>query len=307
VALACGAVALFASSASATLFIYEPFDYADTGPINDGAYLGDGNQSGALGTSGTWSQVSGGNTSPPTNEIDVRSAGLSFTDGGGNVLPVTGGHVTRDNRVGQNSSWISSSFAATEGTTTWMTFLYADGGFSGPDSFLGLTSQTVAASDAQALTAAGFGVGVGVNSVGGPERALGASVYDNATGQTFTPEPGPAPYTFNGPGTSPVHLLGMKVNWNAGSDDEIFVFDITDITTEPLESAAVASATFNWTQSQQDSLNLLSYADTQVEDVDEIRVASTFLEAVGAAPIPEPSVTLLGALGGLALLRRRRK
>jgi hypothetical protein len=303
--------ALSTGSSSAALLIYEPFAYADTGPINDNAYLGDGNQSGALGTTGTWSQLDGagnGTGGPqPLNEIDVRAAGLTFTDGGSNVLPVTGGNITRDNRVGQNAAWISVTSSATTGltadaSTMWMTFLFQDKGFSGPDSFLGLTSQTVTATDAQNLSAAGFGVGIGVNSIGGPARAIGASVYNNATGQTFTPE-GTA--TFDGPGSSTVHLLAMKVNWNAfGTPDQLFVFDITDLTTEPAEGTAIASTTFDWTQSEQNSLTLLSIGDTQIENFDELRFATTFAEAVG---VPEPSAALLGALSGLLVLRRRRR
>jgi hypothetical protein len=41
--------------------------------------------------------------------------------------------------------------------------------------------------------------------------------------------------------------------------------------------------------------------------VDEVRVATTFEDAVGGAVIPEPASALLGALGGLLALRRRRK
>ena len=76
-------------SASATLLIYEPFDYAQTEAINNGAYLGDGNQSGALGL-GTWTQRDNPGNIPPVNEADVSDGGLSFTDGGGNALPTTG-------------------------------------------------------------------------------------------------------------------------------------------------------------------------------------------------------------------------
>ena len=47
--LAFAGVALFAGSASATLVIHEPFDYAHTEGINTNGYLGDGNQAGGLG------------------------------------------------------------------------------------------------------------------------------------------------------------------------------------------------------------------------------------------------------------------
>ena len=95
--------------ASADLFIYEPFDYPDTGPLNDLSYFGDGTQTGALGTTGAWSELSNADNADgsPTNGFDVRAVGLTFTDVGGNELPVTGGLVTRDNRVGQSAASIA--------------------------------------------------------------------------------------------------------------------------------------------------------------------------------------------------------
>lgn len=298
IALAC--IAAFSGSGSAALLIHEPFDYASTAPVNNGASLGDGAQPGGFGL-GTWSQANSG-----SNEIDVADGGVSFTDAGGNVLPVSGNAFERAQRVGQaavNSPITASGFTA-DNTSIWMTFLYQDRGFSGPDFGIALTSQPMNFGDAQALTAAGFGVGVGINSVGGPERALGAIVYNNTTAQSFTPEPGPAPFSFNGPGASDVHLLGMRVNWNeSGTLDEVFVFDITDITTEPAEGDAIASATFDWTQAEQDSLSILGINESQVNFLDEIRVATTFAEAVG---IPEPSAALLGVFGVLLVLRRRK-
>ena len=57
---------------SAALLGYEPFDYDQTEPINNGgAFLGDGSQTGAFGL-GTWSQRSQGTlgtpAAPPTND-----------------------------------------------------------------------------------------------------------------------------------------------------------------------------------------------------------------------------------------------
>ena len=296
--LAFAGLALFTGPASAALLIHEPFDYASTAGVNNGASLGDGGQTGGLGL-GTWTQVNSG-----SNEIDVADSGLTFTDGASNVLSVSGNAFERAQRVGQAAvnSPITASGFATEGTSIWMTFLYQDRGFSGPDFAIALTSQTMNFGDPQALTAAGFGVGLGINSVGGPARSIGTAVYDNATGQSFTPE---ATSTFDGPGASGIHMLAMKVNWNSGSDDEIFVFDLSsDFSVEPAEGTALASATFNWSQAEQDMLNNLAINESQVNFLDEIRVATTFAEATG---IPEPSAALLGALGGLVVLRRRRK
>ena len=296
--LALASAALLSDPANAALLIHEPFDYASTSPVNDGTFLGDGGQAGGLGL-GTWSQTNSG-----SNEIDVAASGLTFSDGAGNILPTSGNAFERAQRVGQAAvnSPITASGFATDGTSTWMTFLFQDRGFSGPDFAIALTSQTMAFGDPQALSAAGFGVGLGINSTGGPNRNVGTAVYNNATAQSFTPEATP---TFDGPSASGIHLLAVKVNWNAGTDDEIFVFDLSsDFSVEPAEGSALASSTFNWSQAEQDLLNNLAINESQVNFLDEVRVATTYLEAVG---IPEPSSALLGVLGGLLVLRRRRK
>ena len=294
--------------ASAALLIYEPFDYASTEPINNGgSFLGDGNQTGALGL-GTWSQTSQGTVgtpaAPPNNETDVSDGGLSFSDGGSNALPTTGNAWVRRNRVGQiatSSPIVAGGFSA-DNTTIWMTFLYQDLGFSGPDFGIGLSSENMVGNDNQSLAAAGVGVGFGINTSGGPARSISALYYDNATEFIRVTETTP---TFNGPGASDVLLLAMKVEWNPdGTDDIISVYNVTDLTTEP--TTPLATATVDLSQAEQDSLDVLNISETQVAFVDEVRVASTFDEAVGGGAVPEPSSALLGMLGSLFLLRRRR-
>jgi hypothetical protein len=289
-----------AGSASATLYIYEPFAYDTTAGVNNDASLGDGDQPGGLGL-GTWTQNNTG-----SNEIDVRDGGITFTDGGGNVLPVAGNAMERAVRVGQaaiNSPVDSLAVAGltADNSTIWMTFLYQDRGFSGPDFGIGLHSENMLGNDSQSLAAAGFGVGFGINSTGGQNRNIGTVVYNNGTNPTIVPEASP---TFNGPGASDVLLLAMRVDWNPeGTPDEIRVFNITDLTTEPALGDALAVDTFDFTQAQQDGLDIFNIGETQVSNVDEVRVATSFAEAVG---VPEPSSLLLLGLAGFGLLGRRR-
>ena len=294
---------------SAALLVYEPFDYDQTEPINNGgAFLGDGSQTGALGL-GTWSQRSQGPlgtpAAPPTNEADVSDGGLSFTDAGGNTLPSTGNAWVRRTRQGQiatSSPVVTSGFSA-DNSTLWMTFLYQDLGFSGPDFGIGLSSENMIGNDNQSLTAAGVGVGFGINSVGGPARGIGALYYDNATEFTRVTE---ETATFNGPAASDLFLLAMKVEWNPdGVDDVISVYNVTDLTTEPTNP--LATATVDLSQAEQDSLDVLNISETQVAFVDEVRIATTFGEAVGGSSIPEPSSLILGAMAGLLALGRRQR
>ncbi|MEN8784191.1 MAG: hypothetical protein ABF379_07500, partial [Akkermansiaceae bacterium] len=82
-------------------------------------------------------------------------------------------------------------------------------------------------------------------------------------------------------------FLAMKVNWNpAGTPDEIFVFIIDDLTTEPNEADALATDTFDFDLATQQSLDVLNFSDTQVGYVDEIRIGNTFGDVVGGAITP---------------------
>ena len=237
------AATLLTASLNAQLEIYEPFDYAPTNPLNDGRYLGDGNQAGGLGL-GAWSQVDNagngtGTGFAPVNEVDISDGGVTFTDSFFNVLPVAGNASERRNRVGQVASSSPIDPAATtaltaDNSTMWMSFLFQDFGFSGPDFGIGLHTEKMVGNDNQDLEAAGYGVGFSIVSTGGQARNIGTAVYNNAVNATLVPEATP---TFNGPGSSDVFLLALKVNWNeSGTSDEIFAFIINDITTEPLES-----------------------------------------------------------------------
>jgi hypothetical protein len=144
--------------------------------------------------------------------------------------------------------------------------------------------------DSQSLEANGFGVGIGITSSGGQARNIHTALYDNSADFTKVNEATP---TFNGPAGSDVFLLAMKVNWNeSGTPDEIFVFIIDDLTTEPDESDALATDTFDFDLATQQSLDVFNFSDTQVGYVDEIRVATTFAEAVGGEAPSDTKIKL---------------
>lgn len=280
------------SPAFAGLLIYEPFDYDSTAEINENGFFGDGNQEGGFGL-GLWSQISNGTVgttaAPPNNEGDVADEGVTFTDAGGNELPVAGNAYERRNRVGQVACFSPIDATAVTGLTAddssmWMTFLFEDFGFSGPDFGIGLHSEKMIGNDNQDLEAPGFGVGFGIVSSGGPARNIGTAVYNNTVNFTRQFE---EVATFDGPTASETFLLAMKVNWKpSGTPDEIFVFIIDDLTTEPDEADAIASDTFDFDLETQQSLDVFNFSDTQVGYVDEIRVGNTFGDVVGGTITP---------------------
>ena len=156
----------------ADLLIYEPFDYESTAEINANGFFGDGNQDGGFGV-GIWGQISQGTVgtaaAPPTNEGDVADEGVTFSDAEGNELPVAGNAYERRARVGQVACFSPIDPASTTGltadnSTMWMTFLFEDFGFSGPDFGIGLHSEKMIGDDNQGLEAPGFGIGVGIVS-----------------------------------------------------------------------------------------------------------------------------------------------
>ena len=296
--LALAGAASLTGSASATLLIYEPFDYDSTAEINANGFFGDGAQEGGFGL-GLWGQIAQGTVgttaTPPNNEGDVADEGVIFTDAGGNELPVAGNAYERRNRVGQVACFSPIDAAATTGltaddSTIWMTFLFQDFGFSGPDFGIGLHSEKMIGNDNQDLEAPGFGVGFGIVSTAGQDRNIGTAVYNNTANFARQFE-GVA--TFNGPAASEVFLLAMKVNWNpSGTPDEIFVFIIDDLTTEPDEADAIASDTFDFDLATQQSLDVLNFSDTQVGYVDEIRVGTSFGDVVGGTIAPSAPLSI---------------
>ena len=160
-------------AASADLIIYEPFDYEPTAEANNGMFFGDSSQPYDTGMGlGSWSHRDAGgngttNNIAPTNEGDIADEGVTFTDPLGNELPVTGNAYERRQRVGQVAASAPIDPAATaeltaDNSTMWMSFLFQDFGFSGPDFGIGLHSEMMVSDDNQGLESPGYGVGFGI-------------------------------------------------------------------------------------------------------------------------------------------------
>ena len=305
---ACAAATVMTTPVLAELFIYEPFGYMPTTEANDGRFFGDSSQPYDTGLGlGAWShRDAGGNGTPngtaPNNEGDIADEGVSFIDDAGNELPVAGNAYERRLRVGQVAASAPIDPAATTGltadnSTMWMSFLFQDFGFSGPDFGIGLHSEKMVSDDNQGLESPGHGVGFGIVATGGQSRNIRTAVYENSTAASrLAAESTP---TFNGPAGSDVFLLALKVNWNPeGTPDEIYAFIINDITTEPEEDDAMVMDTFDFDLATQQSLDVLNFSDTQVGYVDEIRVGTSFDAVMGRVAEKSSPQLSVGVSGG---------
>ncbi|MBK1855709.1 arylsulfatase [Verrucomicrobiaceae bacterium 5K15] len=278
----------FFPSLSAQVVVYEPFDYPATGTDGDGVFLGSGSQNGGTGFSGGWSQLIN------DVEMEVTTGGLSFTDSVGRSLGVTGNYALRSARSGytvasRSLSTSSVNALTSDNSTLWISFLYVDHGVSGPDSSLVLTSTQLALSNDHTLNSAGYGVGI---MIGEPQTGANARVetayYLNATASTRS-----ASQLNPNDSEGTPFLLAAKINWKPdGTPDEIFVFNITDLSSEPAESEAIASDTFDMPLSAQQSLSMLNIGETQVDGFDEIRLGVSFTDVsphTGDPQDPDPN------------------
>lgn len=266
------------SPANAELFIYEPFAYDSTGTDGDGFYLGDGSQSGALGLDGSWSQVIN------NIEMEVLEGGLDFTDTEGNVLTVAGNSILRSSRSGtavMASAVTADAISGLTGdnTTMWMSFLFVDNGYSGPDSSVTLASESLASSNNHSLATAGYGVGIVIGEPsGGVVATVDTGYYLNTTSPTVAHSD-----LYPNEMETTVLLLAAKINWKPdGTPDEIYVFNITDMSAEPDEADAIASDSFDMPLSAQLALDTLNIGETQVDGFDEIRFGTSFADVVPA-------------------------
>ncbi|MEM9345934.1 MAG: PEP-CTERM sorting domain-containing protein [Planctomycetota bacterium] len=296
-----GLPCLFAGSAQAELLVYEGFNYA----VGDAA----GN-SGGLGLTGGWSTST--NTGGERVEIadgtdpnhlwdgvftnaNVTQTGLHA--GGSRDLDSFADHVYLNRKL---ASSVTDSF--TDGATTWISYIHAASDDANANrATLALSSSTTIASTGgpggssrgrtSDVDAIGFGGAFNDDNV----RAL---TWDIG-GATQVNQVGGSPIATI---TSPQFVIA-KIVWSDSGDDTVTVarFGEGDTITEAaFDSAPQSTASIDLDQSQLDTLGM---AGTRYY-VDEIRIATTFEDAVSG--VPEPGSLALLGLGGLCVLRRRR-
>ena len=252
--------AAFVGLLQASLVVEEHFDYTP-GTILSG--------SGGTGFDGAWSTT--GNDAS-TILFTIRDGGLTFMDGGGLFLDVTGNSVYRPDHTGRTEanralSASSQGVLCADGSTIWFSVLYKKTAGSG--NYFGFVIGTdtfdvasTGALDGYATGGEGFGVG---SNYGDQVEAIS---YDDTSGMT----------TVNsGLVADPVRLIAGKIVWSAnGTDDVMYLYNVTDLLTEP--TTPIATITADLDQSNFDSVAMMHNVSNAL--FDEIHIGTTYSDVV---------------------------
>ena len=251
-----GIFAVFGGSLQAAVTIYEPFDYT-AGSLLTG--------SGGTGFDGAWVTTEGGTGE---NYFTVKDGGLSSTIG----LEVAGNSVYRTASGGRSEanraiSAASQAALLADGSTIWFSVLYQKTATDGRAAFvIGTDMYDVAAGgNLYNFTAGGEGFGFGSSN----DRLITAIAYDDSAGLTEVDSTVDA---------STVKLIAGKIIWDSnGIDDELYLYEVTDLFTEP--TTPIATVTADLDQSAFDLVVLQhSYNNTTL---DEIRIGTKYNDVTG--------------------------
>ena len=289
--LSCTALLLGTHSAvQGALVAYEPFDYS-AGAL--------GSASGGTGFAGNWS--SNGTT-------NVVAADLTYGDldtAGGRIGNLSGGQ----NRFGASRTIdLSTPGLLADGEELWFSLMMGyDSGGNRTNSRLTFVLGTESMSGANFAyyfpTAGATGLGVTLGRFGSNGRIVATQVRDSTfgasgfggnvygTGQTTTVVP-----DSNGSLNVDYRLVVGRITWGASTDTiDIFLPD-TNLNLGSVHSTLTVDV-------DQSGYDTISFARGDKMVMDEIRFGATSADVL---PVPEPGVALLGGLGVLAMLRRRR-
>ena len=279
-AVAMAMLALTATSADARIILEEQFVY-EAGLLDT--------LNGGTGFDGPWVATKShgrdyyvGLTEFADEKPLNADAGLSFS-----TLPVAGSALSRYGSAGRAEAhrMISAASQAAltgDNTTIWFSLLFAGPAANRGAMFI-FATQPLNHTDLHTLSAPGSGFGFSIHSPSnGPISAVAFNNSADVTiesGTLYTPAP-----------TTAISLLVGKINWKPnGTPDEYFLFNVTDLTTEPAESEAIASITnLDFDQS---AFNQIALCDGTNAVTDEIRFGNTFGDVTGVvdeASGPDP-------------------
>ncbi len=299
-------LALAAGTAHGALLVYEGFDYTN---VNDP--LGGKGGTSEVGLTGTWADASSN-----ANDMYLKSGSLQFGDiatSGNHIGYLSNADSDRYNR--QFTSAVTTTIGNTGAAngSLYFSFLFEklQNNFGADREGLAIMNGILPAArfDGSNNPGASGRHGIAVAAVGG--SGLQAVIYDGTAG-TRTVSGGSIPISVvnGGSNTSTsnvaVNFIVGEILFGQGAGGthqfNLYYAPTTSIDFEDLsEYTLAASIDGDFDESLLNTLNLTRQVNV---NYDEVRIGTTFDSVISM--IPEPSTALLGSLGMLFLLRRRR-
>ncbi|MES2474394.1 MAG: PEP-CTERM sorting domain-containing protein [Verrucomicrobiota bacterium] len=241
------------------------------------------------GYTGNWTDVDFGDAEPSITVGSLSYADPLYAGSGGDSVSVpnnvVGGEINAANS-GRVFRLLDSTLAVNSSTTgtIYLSFLYQNGQQTGATTFQMLSLYDGNTADANRNFTAGLTTNGGQT---GNQYNFGV---ENGTGETYSSS-GVAADTG-------VHLFVVKFDLSAlaGSDSVTLWLDPDLGAGDPLGGTTITGKDLTWDR--------LAFSDYEGNSAawDEVRWGTDF----NSVTVPEPGTALLGSLGVLALLRRRR-
>ena len=263
------------ASSQAALVVYEPFDMA-AGDLNGTSSTGSTGLSGSWSTAGTVTSSAG----------SLGYGALPTSDGKAGALNTS---ASSDAQVTTDSS-LSSAGLLTDGNTLWFSVVINPASTANKHSGFAFGSDGIQGQyngvDMKG-TGDGFGIYFNGNSFKAAEWVGGNQ--STGTGTAFT-----------GTGLGSSTLLVGEIIWSAGTDTmNLYMPNISDLS----DKGTAQSVTGTYDQSTWNIISFSGRGNDGIDYFDEIRFGATYADVTS---VPEPSAALLGGIGCLLLLRRRR-
>lgn len=271
---------LVAPSSHAVTYVYESFNMT-TGNL-DGQSSTD-----SSGLSSAWSVTSG---SDSNNQVVSGSLSFGGLTTSGNSLATSASNGSEDGEVLIDST-IANAGRLNNGQSLWFSLLIDGGvGSNAHSGFAFGTDGVIGAFNGVSMENSGNGLGVYYQ--GSTFRATSwVNGARTGNGSTFS--------------DGGVMLLVGEISWS-GSGETLTLYTPSTIDLSNGITGAVVSTITTASDLGQGNFDTISYTTRGSNGgdlIDEIRFGSDLASVI---PVPEPSLALLGGLGLLALLRRRR-
>ena len=276
-------VLVTAMTANAALVIEEQFIYEQTTLTNVNG------QNGGIGFDGAWNaSVSHGQLYATGIATFASGEGTTINEDTGlyfSTLPIAGSALTRWGNAGRGQAHrsISSESQAAltaDDTTIWFSLLISITGSQYKNMMLTFGTEAFSHTPGYGLAQAGegFGVASAFNNTNG-DGSINAIVFDDSQEATFVKGTF-TPALQSGATHQDTALIVGKINWKTnGTPDEFFLFNVTDLDTEPDEADAIASITDK--DLDQSAFDTIAAYDGTISIIDEIRFGTSFVNAMG--------------------------